>query len=63
MIAFQGFCLAEDSRSDDYRQFWARLNKGEFMSDRFRRVTKQGQQVWLRVTYPPFTTPTAVPMA
>lgn len=47
------FCLAEDSRSDDYRQFWARLNKGEFMSDRFRRVTKQGQQVWLRATYNP----------
>lgn len=47
------FCLAEDSRSDDYRQFWARLNKGEFMSDRFRLVTKQGQQVWLRATYNP----------
>ncbi|AVO54874.1 PAS domain-containing methyl-accepting chemotaxis protein [Ectopseudomonas mendocina] len=47
------FCLAEDSRSDDYRQFWARLNKGEFMSDRFCRVTKQGQQVWLRATYNP----------
>lgn len=47
------FCLAEDSRSDDYRHFWARLNKGEFMSDRFCRVTKQGQQVWLRATYNP----------
>ena len=47
------FCLPEDSHSDDYRQFWARLNKGEFMSDRFRRVTKQGQQVWLRATYNP----------
>jgi len=53
VIAFQGFCLAEDSRSDEYPQLWARLNKGEFMSDRFRRVTKQGQQVWLRATYNP----------
>ncbi|MGE8501709.1 MAG: methyl-accepting chemotaxis protein [Pseudomonas sp.] len=47
------FCLTEDSRSDDYRQFWTRLNKGEFMSDRFCRVTKQGQRVWLRATYNP----------
>ncbi|MBN7823212.1 PAS domain-containing protein, partial [Bowmanella yangjiangensis] len=47
------FCLAEDSHSDDYREFWARLNKGEFMSDRFRRVTKHGRQVWLRATYNP----------
>ena len=23
------------------------------MSDRFRRVTKQGQQAWLRATYNP----------
>ncbi|WP_179554623.1 PAS domain-containing methyl-accepting chemotaxis protein [Ectopseudomonas khazarica] len=47
------FCLAEDSHSDDYREFWARLNKGEFMSDRFRRVTRHGRQVWLRATYNP----------
>jgi len=47
------FCLNEDSHSEGYRQFWARLNKGEFMSDRFRRVTKQGRQVWLRATYNP----------
>ena len=47
------FCLAEDSHSDDYREFWTRLNKGEFMSDRFRRVTRHGRQVWLRATYNP----------
>lgn len=47
------FCLAEDTNNDDYRQFWARLKKGEFMSGRFRRITKQGRQVWLRATYNP----------
>ncbi len=47
------FCLTEESHSDAYRQFWARLNRGEFMSDRFCRVTKHGRQVWLRATYNP----------
>lgn len=47
------FCRPEDSRSDAYRQFWARLNRGEYIADRFCRVTKQGRQVWLRATYNP----------
>ncbi|MBK3866999.1 PAS domain S-box protein [Pseudomonas stutzeri] len=47
------FCLAEDTNNDDYLQFWARLKKGEFMSGRFRRITKHGRQVWLRATYNP----------
>ncbi|WP_338148789.1 methyl-accepting chemotaxis protein, partial [Metapseudomonas otitidis] len=47
------FCVAEDSRSDEYRQFWARLNQGEFLSDRYRRVTRDGRVVWLRATYNP----------
>ncbi|MBU1332165.1 MAG: PAS domain-containing methyl-accepting chemotaxis protein [Gammaproteobacteria bacterium] len=47
------FCTAEDAASAEYQQFWAKLNQGEFLSDRFRRVTRGGQQVWLRATYNP----------
>ncbi len=47
------FCRPEDSNSEAYRQFWARLNRGEYIADRFCRVTKQGRVVWLRATYNP----------
>ncbi|WP_428833085.1 methyl-accepting chemotaxis protein [Metapseudomonas otitidis] len=47
------FCVDEDTRGDEYRQFWARLNQGEFLSDRYRRVTRDGRVVWLRATYNP----------
>jgi len=47
------FCERETASSDAYKRFWQRLNQGEFISDRFRRVTKTGQIVWLRATYNP----------
>ncbi|MGE8496737.1 MAG: methyl-accepting chemotaxis protein [Pseudomonas sp.] len=47
------FCERDEADSDAYRQFWQRLNLGEFASDRFKRITKSGQIVWLRATYNP----------
>lgn len=45
------FCTAEELAGDEYRQFWQCLNQGEFISDRFKRVAKDGRIVWLRATY------------
>lgn len=47
------FCLPEFRNSEQYRHFWRRLNNGEFVSDQFQRLTKQGKSVWLRATYNP----------
>lgn len=47
------FCEPEEARSDAYRDFWARLNRGEFSTGLFRRLTKQGRGVWLQATYNP----------
>lgn len=47
------FCSDEYRRSDEYRDFWLRLNKGEFISGRFERVGKYGRQVYIRATYNP----------
>ena len=47
------FCDPHETSSEDYRRFWQRLNNGEFIADRFKRVTKSGQDVWLRATYNP----------
>lgn len=38
-------------QTDDYREFWARLNRGEAQSGEFHRVASGGRDVWLRATY------------
>lgn len=39
--------------SDDYRQFWARLNRGEFVAGEFKRMAKGNKVVWLQASYNP----------
>jgi len=47
------FCDPHEAGSEAYRRFWQRLNSGEFISDRFKRLSKDGREVWLRATYNP----------
>ena len=47
------FCERSESESAEYRQFWERLNRGEFFSGRFKRVNRQGATVWLEASYNP----------
>ena len=39
--------------SDDYRQFWAKLRRGEFLASEFKRISKSGKDVWLEASYNP----------
>lgn len=39
--------------SEGYRQFWERLNRGEFQKAEFKRIGKGGKEVWLQATYSP----------
>lgn len=47
------FCLPEDSNSGEYQHFWQRLNAGEYVADRFKRVDSHGRTVWLEASYNP----------
>ncbi|HCW97322.1 MAG TPA: pili assembly chaperone [Pantoea sp.] len=47
------FCSEELRQSAEYKAFWEKLNRGEFISGQFQRVNKQGRTVWLRATYNP----------
>ena len=49
----QLFCQPAETQSEAYRRFWAGLNRGEFSSGLFKRLTKQGAEVWLQATYNP----------
>ncbi|PZP55893.1 MAG: chemotaxis protein [Micavibrio aeruginosavorus] len=40
-------------RNDAYRDFWARLNRGEFQSGQYRRIGKGGREIWIEASYNP----------
>ncbi|MBC3947780.1 PAS domain-containing methyl-accepting chemotaxis protein [Erwinia persicina] len=47
------FCSDKLSASEAYRQFWERLNQGEYFSGQFPRLNRKGEPLWLRATYNP----------
>lgn len=47
------FCEADASKGGEYRAFWERLIRGEFISGQFRRIDSRGAVVWLEASYNP----------
>jgi methyl-accepting chemotaxis protein len=39
--------------SAEYREFWARLGRGEYLSGEYRRIGKGGREVWIQGSYTP----------
>ncbi|HEY5744494.1 MAG TPA: PAS domain-containing methyl-accepting chemotaxis protein [Chryseolinea sp.] len=40
-------------RSAAYKEFWARLNRGEYVTDEFKRIGKGGKEIWIQASYNP----------
>jgi methyl-accepting chemotaxis protein len=40
-------------RTPAYKDFWAKLNRGEFISEEFKRIGKAGNEVWIQASYNP----------
>jgi methyl-accepting chemotaxis protein len=47
------FVDPEEVAGPDYREFWRRLNAGEFVAGKFRRMGKGGREVWIQASYNP----------
>ena len=47
------FCEPEEYNSATYQQFWQRLNNGEIVAGRFKRLDSNGREVWLEASYNP----------
>ncbi|WP_020208454.1 methyl-accepting chemotaxis protein [Gilvimarinus chinensis] len=47
------FCTHETTESNEYKEFWARLGRGEFVSGRFQRIGRNGNLIWLEASYNP----------
>ncbi len=39
--------------SSEHRDFWSRLNRGEYIAGDFKRIGKGGKEVWLQASYNP----------
>ncbi|MEZ5819516.1 MAG: PAS domain-containing methyl-accepting chemotaxis protein [Xanthobacteraceae bacterium] len=39
--------------SGDYREFWAKLNRGEYQAAEYKRIGKGGKEVWILASYNP----------
>ncbi len=40
-----------------YKAFWASLARGEYQAAKFRRITKDGREVWIEASYNPILDP------
>ncbi len=40
-------------QSNDYRELWSSLNRGEFRAGEFKRIGKGGKELWIQASYNP----------
>jgi methyl-accepting chemotaxis protein len=40
-------------QSTDYREFWARLGRGEYITGEYKRIGKGGREIWIQGSYNP----------
>jgi methyl-accepting chemotaxis protein len=49
------FVEEREAQSQEYRDLWARLNRGEYQTGEVKRIAKGGKTVWLQAQYQPIT--------
>jgi methyl-accepting chemotaxis protein len=47
------FLEAAARTSPAYREFWASLNRGEFQAGQYKRIDKDGREIWIQASYNP----------
>ncbi len=47
------FCEESYVKSPEYKTFWEKLNRGEFDDGEYKRIGKNGNEVYIRATYNP----------
>jgi methyl-accepting chemotaxis protein len=50
------FVDPEDARGAPYKEFWAKLGRGEFDVSEYKRLGKGGKEVWIQASYNPILT-------
>jgi methyl-accepting chemotaxis protein len=47
------FCDPAYAAGAEYREFWAKLNRGEFQAAQYKRFGKGGKEIWIEASYNP----------
>jgi methyl-accepting chemotaxis protein len=55
------FVEPEYANSEEYRQFWAKLGRGEFDRGEYKRLGKDGREIWINASYNPIMDADGVP--
>lgn len=45
--------VAPEDQGPEYAAFWAKLGRGDHESGQFRRIAKDGREIWLQASYTP----------
>jgi methyl-accepting chemotaxis protein len=56
------FVSRQEAESPAYRQFWTNLRQGHFDSGLYRRIGKDGRDVWIQANYNPILDPEGRPI-
>ncbi len=51
------FCDESYTKTPAYEQFWAELRKGQFQAGEYKRITKDGGEIWIQAAYNPVLDP------
>ena len=55
------FVEASYRQSNEYKEFWDKLRRGEFQAAEYRRIGKGGKDVWIQASYNPIIGPDGKP--
>jgi methyl-accepting chemotaxis protein len=55
------FVTPEQRESLEYRRFWEDLRSGKFQSAEYKRIGKNGKEIWIQATYNPVLTKAGKP--
>ncbi|MDG6099123.1 PAS domain S-box protein [Alteromonas sp. ZYF713] len=50
------FVASETANSAEYKEMWAKLNRGEYVAGEFLRFNSRGEEVWIQASYNPVVT-------
>lgn len=47
------FAERDFAASQEYKEFWQKLNRGEFQAAQYKRIGKGGREIWIEASYNP----------
>lgn len=56
------FLAPAERNTPEYRAFWDKLNRGEHDSNQYKRIAKDGSEIWIQASYNPICDAAGKPM-